>query len=173
MLRLKNTEFNYEYIMKKCSKCHKTKPLSEYYKNKSRLDGRGTFCKMCHGEYYKSEKGKEVNRRCDQSEKRKIAHSIRTRLYQIKYPNRLKARHAVGYEIRVGRLSRPNTKQCHCCPKQAQHYHHYKGYTKANWLDIKPICRQCHKRIHKQASPGSQFKHGCANAIGRAFYLKG
>ncbi len=156
--------------MKKCSKCHKTKPLFEYYKNKNRLDGHGTFCKTCQLEYYRSEKGKEVNKRCDQTEKRKKAHNIRTRLYQIKYPNRAKARHAIGNEICHGRLPRPNTKQCHCCPRQARYYHHYKGYNKANWLDVKPTCGPCHKKIHKQkALPGSQFSHGCAILSGRLY----
>jgi len=34
--------------MKKCYHCKKTKPLGDYYKNKTRSDGLQSHCKVCH-----------------------------------------------------------------------------------------------------------------------------
>ena len=34
-----------------CSKCRKKKPLNEFHKNKTRKDGRDTWCSMCSNEY--------------------------------------------------------------------------------------------------------------------------
>ena len=44
------------------------------------------------------------------------------------------AGNAVNYAIRIGVLPRPDTIQCHFCPKQAQQCHHHLGYKKEHWL---------------------------------------
>jgi len=33
--------------MKRCSKCHQVLPLTEFYKERSNLDGVGGYCKPC------------------------------------------------------------------------------------------------------------------------------
>lgn len=33
---------------KTCSRCSEAKPLAEFYKDKRRRDGRGSYCKTCH-----------------------------------------------------------------------------------------------------------------------------
>ena len=38
--------------MKQCNKCHKEKPLTEYYSDKSKISGYCSQCKSCH-QYYK------------------------------------------------------------------------------------------------------------------------
>jgi hypothetical protein len=38
---------------KLCSRCGKTKPLSEYYNDKSQADGKQRYCKQCMSEYQK------------------------------------------------------------------------------------------------------------------------
>ena len=48
-------EINHELISgiehKRCSKCHKWKPLSEFHKDKFRKDGLRSLCKNCDAEY--------------------------------------------------------------------------------------------------------------------------
>ena len=39
---------------KTCNWCHKTKPITEYYKNSKGIDGVSGHCKQCHKEYYKA-----------------------------------------------------------------------------------------------------------------------
>jgi hypothetical protein len=46
--------------MKQCTGCKKKKPLSEFYKNKSRPDNRQAKCKECELEI-KRKKAKEIN----------------------------------------------------------------------------------------------------------------
>jgi hypothetical protein len=36
--------------MKKCSKCKVTKPLTDFVRDRTRLDGRVSWCKQCHRE---------------------------------------------------------------------------------------------------------------------------
>ena len=52
------TPHSYIYIMKKCSKCHTTKPLTEFRRNKNTPDGRQVECAVCRrlykNEYLKS-----------------------------------------------------------------------------------------------------------------------
>lgn len=35
-------------IMKKCSKCKLIKPLEEFVRDRPRVDGRASWCKVCH-----------------------------------------------------------------------------------------------------------------------------
>jgi hypothetical protein len=53
--------------MKRCSKCGETKPLSEFFRNKSRKDGFQNWCKTCVKKadkaYKQTEAGKASNRR--------------------------------------------------------------------------------------------------------------
>jgi hypothetical protein len=38
------------------------------------------------------------------------------------------------------------------CQKQANEYHHYKGYERENWMDIQPLCYEHHGLIHQEPS---------------------
>ncbi len=40
--------------MKRCSKCRRPKPLSDFPKNRSRKDGHGHACKVCQRKYLKA-----------------------------------------------------------------------------------------------------------------------
>lgn len=42
--------------MKRCSKCKKVKPISEFYKNKKAISGLYSWCKSCCCEYQQSER---------------------------------------------------------------------------------------------------------------------
>lgn len=70
---------------KRCSKCGETKPLDEFYKDKTAKGGYRYNCKGCckayertpegkevHRRYKRSKKGKESNKRYGMSEKGKI-----------------------------------------------------------------------------------------------------
>ena len=61
--------------------------------------------------------------------------------------NKLKraARRAVWRAKRDGLLFLPECHQC-ICGKAADGYHHHKGYAFENWLDVMPMCRECHER---------------------------
>ena len=59
------------------------------------------------------------------------------------------ARRLVNDYIKLKLLQSPKDQRCYKCKGfPAQHYHHYLGYAKTNWLDIVPLCVQCHKSEH-------------------------
>ena len=53
---------NIKQLIKKCSKCGKIKPLSEFFKDKYRKDGKCIYCKECVVEYYQKNK-QEISKR--------------------------------------------------------------------------------------------------------------
>jgi hypothetical protein len=70
------------------------------------------------------------------------------KLRQIRerYPERNKARSAVGRAIRKGQLHPAKNFICfQCHVNQASQYHHWKGYDPVHWLDVVPLCLACHK----------------------------
>ena len=61
-------------------------------------------------------------------------------------PRKLAARRAVNHAIEAGRLARPASLPCFHCGGNAEEYHHYKGYSAAHWLDVRALCRRCHRK---------------------------
>ena len=124
-----------QIITKTCRVCKQTKSLSEFYKHQTSKDGHFNICKSCKlkkvKEYGQTKRGKEVNRKA-------------MKQYHIRHPEQRKARTAVTHAIRDGKLPRANILGCSYCTKQAEQYHHHKGYTKKYRLDVIPICRKCH-----------------------------
>lgn len=132
--------------MKSCTKCHQKKDLMEFYKNKPSRDGHLNKCKTCCKKYCQTEKDRANHKRFDQSEKGKA----RNKRFNICHPNRKKATHAVSNAIRAGRLPRPDSLLCHYCPVQAQEYHHWHGYEPEHWLDVIPVCIECHYKYKRK-----------------------
>ena len=77
--------------------------------------------------YAKSNIGREVNRlkSCRQREK---------------FPEKIKAQHAVGNAIRDGRLIRPST--CSACFEEGFIESHHEDYSKP--FEIEWLCKKCH-----------------------------
>ncbi len=154
-------------ISKGCSTCKQIKVLDKFYKDKSSKGGYSSQCKICKNSsqrmYRKNEKGKANNKRYKQKHKeyyREYMHQYyqsetgkaKNRLcvdkYRTRFPERLKASNAVNNTIRAGILVRPDSLKC-ICGKQAQQYHHHKGYAPEHRLDVIPVCIVCHCTIYK------------------------
>ena len=74
---------------KRCSKCGETKPVSEFFKDKTKKDGYRSGCKACHKAYFQSHRGKSVQAKHAKSKKRKASiekflTKIPPSVYQIK-----------------------------------------------------------------------------------------
>jgi hypothetical protein len=155
---------------KRCITCGTIKPVDEFHFAKNRKDGRNPECKQCRQKYghmfwqknketitkrvkifYEENKKKilERNREYRQTEKAKTDKAKKNKEYGLKNPQKIKARRAVSNSIRDGKLPRVSTLFCSICnEKQATQYHHHKGYEEKYWLDVIPVCSQCHNNIH-------------------------
>ena len=98
--------------------------------------------------YSRTEKGRTVRKLYLQSERGKVAQQRGRTHHYIRYPERWKAKGSIQFAIKSGKLPRSDTLQCHYCPEKAEQYHHHKGYAQKHWLDVIPVCRKCHTKIH-------------------------
>lgn len=71
--------------------------------------------------------------------KKRLANSIAS---ARRYPHKLKARQAVHYAVRIGKLPHPTKCKCHDCGDLAASYDHHNGYDDP--LNVQPVCFPCH-----------------------------
>lgn len=69
----------------------------------------------------------------------------RAKLWRKNNPEKIKAHWTVGHAIQKGLLQPAKNHTCICCGKQAEHYHHFKGYSVENILEVVPVCVMCHR----------------------------
>lgn len=104
--------------------------------------------KNCLTRYKKSQKGKIA----DAKYKRSVCGRVTARRSAKKqakcWPEKIKARNAVYYAIKTGKIPRPDSLKC-SCGEQAQEYHH-PSYEPEHWLDVVAKCIKCHRKIHRQ-----------------------
>lgn len=160
-----------EIISKRCSQCKQNKPLSEFSKSQSKKDGLRSWCKSCEKAYQQSERGKAAHRKgtakyqqtpegkatnrkastkYQKTPNGKAVHRKALAKYYARNPNYIKAKNAVNNAIKVGRLPRPDSLQCHYCFRDAQQYHHWRGYESEHWLDVVPACVECHSKCKRE-----------------------
>ena len=141
--------------IKECHRCKQVKSILEFDKNHPSKDGHINICKTCKSKYnrkYKqTEQGKTAHRRYNQSEKGKA----RYRRYYIRHSDQIRAKNAVNHAIRAGKLHRPDILFCKYCYEKAVHYRH-PDYSKL--LDVIPLCRKCHRKIHSVPAPTAAYK---------------
>lgn len=152
-----------------CKICINSK-IAEYHKT----DKGKEVGKKARAKYKKSEKGKVSNHKYITTDKvRERYRQLGTRYrmseqgrikikeykhsdagkqkykeYRNNNPIQTKARAAVSQAVCAGKLPRVFTRKCKC-GKVAQEYHHW-SYAKEHWLDVIPLCTQCHADIHRE-----------------------
>lgn len=140
---------------KKCFKCGKTKPLSEFYKHKRMADGHLNKCKACTKKDVKVhrdeniEKIRQYDRDRSRTEKRKRLNAERTKKYRERFPERYKAHNAVNYALRSKKITKPS--KCEGCGEKGVHLHaHHTSYEQSHWLDVEWLCTVCHSELHHE-----------------------
>ena len=156
-----------ETKIKLCSKCKQKKSLSEFYRNKQRKDGYNGWCKKCltpainrhkQSERYKEQQA-EYSKKLEVKERMNYMRRKRRKENPEKYraidrmqrqnddPQKLKARDVVGQAIIYHNFPKACKHQCKNCENQASEYHHW-SYDPEHWLDVIPLCKQCHADVH-------------------------
>lgn len=142
--------------MKGCRKCKSYKPLNEYYFHPMMADGHLNICKECVRirvcNYAKTEAGKEIERRRQKSQRRKIWSLKYQKIRRSRDKAKYKSRTWVSNALRDGRLSR---KPCEVCGIEKVEAHH-PDYSKPKV--IRWLCKKHHHEIHPQFT--RKYKYG-------------
>lgn len=138
--------------MKRCPKCKETKPVSMFWKNKTRPDGMCGQCKTCVTAYNQSENHKAATHKHrkspkGQSSREKYRKSDRGRkadtAYRLRIPEKTSARHAVGNALAAGKLIK---KPCEICGTTKDVHAHHDDYARP--LEVRWLCRKHHDEHH-------------------------
>ena len=135
---------------KRCFKCSRVLPISEYYTHPDMSDGHLGKCKDCaradaretrrnRTDYYR-----EYDRQRAKLRKRRDQTNATARRRHKAYPEKTAAHNAVTRAIRKGSLARPG--QCSNCGVECKPNAHHDDYSKP--LDVRWLCRRCHGILH-------------------------
>ena len=131
-----------------CSVCKQTKPLTEFYKDKSRTLGRTYRCAKCddlrHNEYLASAKGKAKRKQYLQSDGAQQLRRARQRRDYWVNRHKYTAKKMVAVMIETGDITR---QPCEKCGEEKAVAHH-SDYAKP--LEIVWLCHACHMAEHKR-----------------------
>lgn len=138
-------------VDRECAKCKVIKPLSDYHRDRSRLDGRSCWCKTCSittasARYYRVKDRPEEKlkkRLYSQTPEQRAAIAVVQKRLKEKYPERFRARMMLNNAIKRGKMKRGD---CQVCGVPNAHAHHH-DYSKP--FDVEWFCRACHADVHR------------------------
>ncbi|MBE3143569.1 MAG: hypothetical protein IMZ61_06560 [Planctomycetes bacterium] len=139
-----------QVIARKCCHCKQLKPLIEFRAHHLELYGKGYECKSCCRKYAREYYLKHTKERIEYAKQymQNSGSKQKVKARRSHYAAQIKARNSVNNAIGDGRLLPPFAYHCRYCWKQAEQYHHHRGYEREHWFDIQPTCRKCHRKIH-------------------------
>lgn len=153
-------------------------PLTSFYAHKKTMDRLQYWCKTCTKSHNNTDEAKAKRRECSlaysrtaegKKKRKEYASSDEGHLAQAKAnenyygsekdkqrqkrarennPNHAAARSAVLGAVLAKKILPANALTCANCGNPAKHYHHHKGYTPEYWLEVIPLCLDCHTEAH-------------------------
>lgn len=151
---------------KRCTRCKESKPLVEFYRDRSKYDGLQSSCKPCslaQGKAWRNanpERSSELNKRWwGENKQRKYAyqsrwrrehpeeHRAKVRRLEEASPEKSDARRIVRNAVAAGALPKPEV--CEDCGARFEKRlldGHHKDYGKP--LEVEWLCRACHSARH-------------------------
>lgn len=151
--------------MKTCFKCKRSLPHDQFYKHAAMADGLLGKCKDCtkadvavravekrdYISKYEKQRASlphriEGRKRYNSSPAGRAAHAGALKRSAEKFPEKAKARIALGNAVRDGRVCR---KPCEVCGSDKAEGHH-EDYAKP--LEVRWLCNTHHREAHRKAS---------------------
>lgn len=142
-------------MTKKCSRCHKTKSLSGFYKQKTTSDGCGSYCKSCAKAY--NQNWLIINRKLNRATLTK-GDSKRKAKHRALHRDRQVCRQRVTWAIKSGSLKR---KPCEVCGSLKNIHAHHEDYSK--WKEVNWLCAKHHRKLHAGKSRENESPRRGAN----------
>jgi len=135
--------------MKKCFKCCKVKPLSEFYKHKEMVTGHVNKCKECNKlDVRRNRKSKlDYYREYDKRRGNRQGYEYVER-YREENPKKYSAHQKVAQAVKSGALE---PKPCEVCGEPHVHGHH-DDYDEP--LNVRWLCPAHHKMWHDENGEG-------------------
>lgn len=131
--------------MKKCFKCQRELPLSDFYKHKQMSDGHVGKCKECNKLDVRKNRVDNIDYYRDYDRKRGNRQSKEyLQNYRLENPEKYKAHCMINNAIRDGKMTRKSN--CEGCGDKCDTYGHHCDYSKP--LDVVWLCPSCHKTTH-------------------------
>lgn len=138
---------------KKCTKCGRELPVTEFNKNRNSKDGLQYICRSCFSEYNKARYASDPERhkanvRKYRSENLENLFETRMKMAE-KNPNHKNANVAVDLALKLGYITNPGV-CCGCGAVSGERRieaHHY-DYSKP--LSVAWLCTPCHRRMDAQ-----------------------
>jgi len=138
---------------KRCFKCGRIKPLSDFYKHSQMADGHLNKCKECAKRDVNENRNKNIERCRDYDRARYARDGSRGEAspeaknrakaaWIRRNPEARRAHQAVSNAIRDGKLQRQPCEVCGAKKTQA----HHDDYSKP--LDVRWLCSMCHQDEH-------------------------
>lgn len=136
--------------MKKCFKCQRELPLSDFYKHKQMKDGHLNKCIQCTKKDVSLNRFDNIDRYREYDRKRGSRQDYSyVKEYRNKFPNKYKAHSMVGNSIRDGKLFKED---CCCCGSNEKIHAHHDDYLKP--LNVRWLCAGCHSLWHSVNGEG-------------------
>lgn len=131
--------------MKKCIKCLRVLPPSEFYKHKQMADGHLNKCKECCRTDAKENRVKRLDyyREYDRNRGNRQEPEYMRELRE-KYPKQYKAQNMLNNAIRDGRMVKRD--RCDKCGSGDSIHAHHDDYDHP--LDVRWLCAACHRQWH-------------------------
>ncbi len=140
--------------MKRCFKCHKEKPLSEFYKHKAMSDGHLNKCIDCTKEDAREnrrkngEKIRKYDRERAKTPKRKELASRQQKKYRAKNRVKDRAHNKLHRAVKMGFVFK---KPCAVCGAKRNLEAHHFDYSKP--LEVIWLCSLHHSAVHYPKIP--------------------
>ena len=120
---------------KKCSKCGKELPISDFHADKRKKYGVGCACRECKNKY-----------KHDNREKLLVAQKERRKRKAKELAPKQRAWNAIYYAHRTGKIKKPAV--CEICGSNENIQGHHNNYSKL--FDVVWCCQKCHVNLDKK-----------------------
>lgn len=144
-------------MSKLCSRCRVILPLLCFGFNRSRKDGRQSYCDKCRNTVYKEgrsirtilypEVQREIERLINKEDYQRNPerHRLDTSLRKKLEPEKNRARSSLYYAVVTAKVHPPDS--CSMCDKREKLQAHHSDYTKP--LDVVWVCQPCHNLLER------------------------
>jgi hypothetical protein len=139
---------------KRCFKCGKDKPRTEFYTHRRMADGLLGKCKDCTKAYEKERRRRLVSqivayeKRPDRVLAKRQSNARSQRRARVRNPAQIKARKAVANALQRGKLQRGACEVCGATKVQG----HHEDYARP--LEVRWLCFRHHRELHGQSLRG-------------------